>query len=237
MPNFITPKAILDRFTGFPVQLTLEDPQTQQPISMSYENLHLLATIDLQSIDLESQIITNMYIEMARMERAAEWECRRAEGRYRRWKAQMAEELRTDPDRPEKKTASGKKAAKQGPTSAEIEEYYRSHADYEEYSNAPARWETVAGLFKDLKWAFKMKSEHLLSMAQYVGGFEGTTRNEQAVGERLEDYQSLAAEAARITAASGAKEDADRALKGAAGDGEDGLSGKDPKTAKKPRAL
>lgn len=207
--SFVKPAAILKQLKlAMPIEVTIEDPLTQQPIVVSYENLHSLLVLDVEHLTLEAQVLANLYAEMARLQRAFEFEGSKAEGRYRAWKAQMAEEC--EKVTPEKKTASGKRAAKQGPTVAEVEAYYRQHEDYEVMSSEPARLKAIAGFFDDLKWAFKMKSEMTSDQSKMVAGFERVARNEGAVEyrdngaeDRLSAYENIAAEAARIAAESG----------------------------------
>ena len=71
----------------------------------------------------------------------------RAEVVYRQWKAQRAIEARE---------ASEKKL-----TGAQVEEAYRTHADYESMASEESRWHALAGLFDDLKWAVRMKSDRI----------------------------------------------------------------------------
>ena len=231
MNRFASPKAILRQFKDFPVNLTVEDPISQNPITITYENLHSLLALDVNNLTFEAQVVSNVYAEMARFERAAKWEAERAEGRYRAWKVAMSKELADN--MPEKKTAKGARAAKQGPTVAEVEAYYRDHKDYEQYALAGKRMEAISALFGDLKWAFKMKAEMLSNQAQMMAGFESTVRSEEhsaETAERLADYQNLAMEAASIAASSNVYQDA-----------QETLSGKDPvapaSKPKSPRAL
>lgn len=208
MHGFVKPEAILKQLKlAMPIAITIEDPGTRQPIVVAYENLHSLLVVDLQHIQLERQVVTNLYAEMGRLERACQFEAGRSEGRYRAWKAGMGKECAVNT--PEKKTAAGKLAAKQGPTQSEIETYYRTHQDYDLLSSEPERFRALAGFFSDLKWAFKMKSEMIVEQGKTLGGYEATARNEEtAEGEqtRLASYENIAKEAASIAAQSGSSE-------------------------------
>jgi hypothetical protein len=204
---YVKPEAILKHLKlAMPIAITIEDPGTRQPIVVSYENLHSLLVVDLQHIQLERQVVTNLYAEMARLERACQFEAARSEGRYRTWRSAMAKACAVET--PEKKTAAGKKAAKQGPTQAEIETYYRSHDDYDRMHSEGDRYKALAGFFGDLKWAFKMKSEMIVEQGKALGGYEVIARNEEPAGEqaRLASYENIAAEAASIAASSGSSE-------------------------------
>jgi hypothetical protein len=202
--SMLKPTAILAKLRlQMPLAVTIEDPLSRQPIAVSYDNLHSLLVLDSEHLVLEGQIIANLYAEMARLQRAAEFEAAKAEGRYRSWKVQMVEEL--GQNIPEKKTQAGKRASKQGPTTAEGESYYRAHADYARVSSEPPRWRAIAGFFDDLKWAFKIKSQMMTDQSKIIAGYESTVRAEGQT-ERLSHYENLAQEAQNIAAASGSSE-------------------------------
>jgi hypothetical protein len=141
----IEPSKILEQFGDFPVRLTVEDPISRGPMTVSRANLHALLLIDVENLTVDQQAVGNLYAEMSRLARGCEWEAAKAAAAYRKWQAKMrylcAEET------PEKTTASGKKAAKQGPTEAEVTAFYRTREEYEELATAEKRWETLSGLF------------------------------------------------------------------------------------------
>lgn len=194
------PSAILKKLKlAMPIEVAVEDPLTRQPIIVSYENLHSLLVLDLEHLDLEAQVISNLYAEMARIERAFQFEAAKADGRYRTWRSKIQDELRED----------HKKKKLKAPTQKALEDHYRGHEDYDEKSSEGKRYEALSGFFSDLKWAFKMKSEMLGDQNKMVAGFERASRNESRAsddGERLSDYENIAQEAARIAAESGSSE-------------------------------
>lgn len=191
------PSAILKKLKlAMPIDVTVEDPLTRQPIVVAYENLHSLLVVDIQRLDLESQVLANLYAEMARIEHAFEYEAARAEGKYRAWRSKMQDECR------EKAKEEGKKR----PTNAQAEDYYRNHPDYDEMVNRGKRFEALSGFFGDLKWAFKMKSEHVADSRKAVAGYERTARNEDGEQERITDYENLATQANEIANTSGSQQ-------------------------------
>ncbi len=196
----IKPQKILEQLKLLmPVALTLEDPISKQPITVAYENLHALLIIDLNSLPFEAQVVAALYAEMARFQRAAEYAAGRAEVRYRKWKAAKGDELR----------AARKTAKEKPPTAAQVEAYYRDHADYEKMSEEPERMKAIAGLFDDLKWSFRMKSQMMSDVTRSLSGYESAARAEESASSahtRLADYTSLAEEASRIASESGSSE-------------------------------
>jgi len=210
MPAYLKPAAILKKLKlAMPVTVSLEDPLSRQPLTVRYDNLHSLLVLDVEHMVIERQVIANIYAEMARLSAAAEFESVRAEIRYRQWREQaVADWAKTFP---EKKTASGKLAAHQGPTQAEAEAYYRTLPEYADMYADGARWKIVGELFKNLMWSFKMKSEALGAEEKAVGGFSAVVRNSDMTphadgSERLDAYENLAREANEIAGASGANE-------------------------------
>lgn len=217
------PKAILKKLKlAMPIDVTVEDPLTKQPIVVAYDNLHSLLVLDLDHLDLEAQVVANLYAEMSRIEHAFRFEAARSEGRYRTWRAKVQDELR----------AEHKKEGKKAPTKVALEDHYRSHPDYDEMNNAGKRFEALAGFFHDLKWAFKMKSEQMSDQSRSVGGYAATARNEESTSEaheRLADYENLSKEAAAIAAASGSSAGLAELLSG--------KTPEEPSKSKAPRAL
>lgn len=186
----------------FPITHTVPDVFTGGPITISRDNILNLLVVDADNPVLEGQVVSALYGEMARFKRATELAAAKAEASFRKWKAARGHELTAK--MPEKKTAAGKKSAKQGPTTTEMEAYYRDHKDYDLMHDEPARLNACAGLFEDLMWAFKMKSEMLSDLNKLVGGFYATEARGDRVAHgnggdlRLTDYASLAAEASNL---------------------------------------
>jgi succinyl-CoA synthetase beta subunit len=197
---YANPKKLLKQLKlSMPVAVTLEDPVSGSPITLAYENLHSLLLVDVNALVLEEQVIASLYAEMARFQRAAEYAASKADGRYRAWRAQIQDEAR------EEAKASGKKA----PTVKALEDAYRGHADYDAKSNEGKRLEAIAGLFDDLKWAFRMKADVMREQSRIIGGYESVERAEAAVAaeqERLADYVSLAEEIGRISQEAGSSQ-------------------------------
>ena len=183
-----------------PISVTYVDPFTGGPMTMHRENVLALLVVDTHNLIIEGQACAALYAEMGRFARAATYATAQAETKYRKWKAQMRHECAANT--PEKKTAAGKKAAKQGPTGDEVETYYRMHKDYEEIANAPHKLAAQAGLFEDLRWAFKLKAETHNDQTKLLGGHERTMRMDDS-NERLTELESLQREANDIIAASG----------------------------------
>lgn len=229
---YMKPAKILEQLNlAMGVMLTIEDPIARTPITISYENLHSLLLIDVGNLVFEGQVVSNLYAEMARFQHAVEWAADRADARYLQWKAQQTDAFRAkrsaqpapaaEPEAPAEGDDAGKKkgkkapAAPKAPTVAEAEAAYRGHADYEKMSLEPKRLRAIAGLFEDLKWAFKMKSEQMRDASKTVGGYGATDRDgdvasgaepgsrEASMSERLDDYRSLALEASRASEEAG----------------------------------
>lgn len=202
--TYPNPKKLLKQLKlAMPIALTLEDPVTGGPITIGYENLHSLLIVDVNALVLEEQVISSLYAEMARFQRASEYAAARADGRYRSWRSQVQDDARE----------AAKKAGKKAPTVKALEDAYRSHPDYDEKSNEGKRLEAIAGLFEDLKWAFKMKAEMMRDQSRIVSGFEGAVREEHEA-ERMQDYISIAEEVGRISVASGSAQATLDLLKG-----------------------
>jgi len=187
-----------------PISVVYEDPfPPHGPMSMHRENVLALLVVDTHNLVIDGQACAALYAEMGRFARAAQLAADKAETRYRKWKAQMRHECAAKAA--PKKTAGGKLAAKQGPTGDEVETYYRTHKDYEALANEPRTLAAQAGLFEDLRWAFKLKAETHNDHAKLLGGHERTMRMDDA-NERLTELESLQREANEIIAASGSAE-------------------------------
>jgi len=186
-----------------PISVTYEDPFTGGPMTMHRENVLALLVVDTHNLIVEGQACAALYAEMGRFARAAQLAADKAETRYRKWKAQMRHECASKSE--PKKTASGKLASKQGPTGDEVETYYRTHADYEAMANEPRTLGAQAGIFEDLRWAFKLKGETHSDQVKLLGGHERTMRMDDS-NERLGELESLQKEAEEIIAASGSAE-------------------------------
>ena len=158
--------------TTMPVTVTYDDPMAPgRPITFEREDmLALLAYGDDATSD--SQWVASMYAECSRFEKAASLEAEIADSSYVRWKAQRAAEFR---DKSSAKTAKG---APKAATIAEVEEFYRNHADYIALSTAPARLRAQAGVFKGLVESFAIKSRMLDAAVRNMRGYEGTSRTE-----------------------------------------------------------
>jgi hypothetical protein len=176
---YIKPEKILEKLKlSLPLSVTLEDPLTRAPVSVAYENLHALLVIDANNLGFESQVIGNLYAEMARMERAAEYTAHVAKTRYAKWKSEKSDECRA-------------KAKAKKPTVNEIEAYYRALPEYDEKSAAEARLLALARLFGDLKKAFDIKSKHLSDHHRAVAGYERVSRREdESPVDRMGEYAS-----------------------------------------------
>jgi len=237
MTLYMKPAKILEHLNLLMgIVLTIEDPISRQPITLSYENLHSLLVIDMDQLPLEGQIVANLYAEMARFQRACEFAADRAEFRYAQWKSAKVDEFRSKASRaapapepepaaepeaaaPGKKPKAAKAPAAPKATVADGEAYYRGHPDYLALAEEPKRLRAIAGLFEDLKWGFKMKSENMRDANKTVGGYGATDRDGDAAGasaepsprfasmtERLNEYTSFAQEASRLSQESGASE-------------------------------
>ena len=183
--HYQRPAAILEKLKlEMKLAVQLEDPTDNSPIALAYENLHTLIVVDTENLVFEGQVIANLYAEMGRFQRAAEYAAAIAEAKYRSWKGQRSEELK----------AQRRTAKEKPPTAEAVESYYRDHADYEKMTSAAARYTAIAGLFEDLKYAFRMKSEVLRDQNRIVGGFERIENNADRLStssERMEDYAQV----------------------------------------------
>jgi hypothetical protein len=171
-----------------PVSVTYEDPFTGEPITCHRDNMLALLVVDTHNLVVEGQTCAALYAEMGRFARAAEYAAGKADTAYVRWKAEKANEAR------------GKSKAKL--TKEQVENFYRTHDEYEQYANEPKKLLAQAGLFEDLRWAFKLKGETHSDQTRLLGGHERTMRKDDEV-ERLAELESLQAEASKVIEESG----------------------------------
>ncbi len=183
-----------------PIEVELPDPWTGEPFVVKRSNILAMLTIDSHNLVFEAQPIPPLFAEAGRAARAAEYQAELAEIRYRKWKAQKAAECRKNA--PEKKTAKGAKAVRQGPTGDEITAFYQLHEDYEEMSGASARYRALAGLFSDIRLAFKLKGELQQTQTYLTSAHEKVMRQDDNL-DRLKEIESLEVEAEKVIAASG----------------------------------
>lgn len=165
-----------------PIEVTLEDPISGQPFTVKRANVLQLLMFNPEALVVEMQTVAPLYAEMARLQRAAEFKRDRVETSFTRWKAKTAIEARRTRD-PE----TGKY-----PSEDKAKDLYRSKKEYRERAEEVARYNAMAGLFEDLKWAFNKKSAHLESMQKSIGGYESTERASATDGspedsDRLEE--------------------------------------------------
>lgn len=169
------------------VALSLEDPFTGQLITFAYENLHALLMIDLENVPTEAQLVSNIYAEVGRAKKAAEYAADRAGSRFAQWKADRSEEFRARREKEidaEQKDVDAfnakadlkkdhRKVSLKAATGTECEGYYRTHKDYERMSAEESRLRAVAGTLHELQAAFFMKSQHLRQAHEQLNRYEG----------------------------------------------------------------
>jgi hypothetical protein len=154
-----------------PVMLTMRDPFSGNPYTISKENLLALLVLDTARLTFEGQVVAALHAEIARASRACESEAMYAEIAYRKWKATHAMAMRSG------ETKMTEKA---------IEESYRVKAEYEEMSSAPERWNLLARLFADLRDSVRLKAEMIKA---HERSLDERTRAEPSESlDRLEDY-------------------------------------------------
>lgn len=189
----INPTEIVKRLKlNLPVHLDgLIDPLGNE-FSVHRENLMALLTTDIDAIAFDSQSISPLYMEMARAQRSCEWGAEQLEVRYARWKAQRAEEFR----------ATREKEGGKRPTVAEVEEFYRTHDDYEEMAMGSRGMRVLADLFADAKSAFLMKARAQEHQFRLMQGHEQSLRFDDQK-QRLDDLTELEESAERVVQASG----------------------------------
>lgn len=160
---------------SFPFQVTLPDPVTNRPFTVSRQNLFDMLLIDSGQVEFESQTIPVLYAEMARCQRGAERAKAAAEIAYRKWRSGVAREFRE-----KSKTKVTEKA---------VEEAYRTHEDYETYSDRPNYFGSLISLFGDLKEAFKLKGEMVKAHSWTQRSYEDSHVDESRVQARLEELE------------------------------------------------
>ncbi len=149
-----------------PVTVTLSDPITGAPFVLERDNVLSDLIVDTVNLGAEVQTLSAHFVEFARAQRACEVSAAKAEAAYRRWKSQAMAQYRKD------KIAAGEKA----PTVAQQEAHYRGLPDYEEMEHEPARLTALAGLFGDIKQAFRIKSDVMRNQIDNLRGYESVAR-------------------------------------------------------------
>jgi len=201
MPAYVRAHEIVERLKlSLPVAVELADPWTGEPFVVQRDNYLAVLAIDSHNLVFEAQPIPPLYAEAGRAARAAEYHAELAEIRYRKWKAQRAAELREK--QPAKLTKAGKPAARQGPTGDEISAFYQTHEDYEEMAAAPARFRALAGLFADLRAAFRLKASLQETQSYLNSAHEKVLRQDDNL-DRLREIEGLEHDAAEVITASG----------------------------------
>lgn len=160
-----------------PVFVTLTDPFTGKPYTLSKENLLRDLTLDSTQLTLEGQIAPLLHAEMSRAARACEYEEAKAEMLYRKWKAQIAQQLRAGTEKQTEKS---------------IEEAYRLKPEYDEMCMAPKFWAMLHGLFADLKESLRIKSDIIKAHERSLDASVQTQPSENI--DRLEDLAKKAIE-------------------------------------------
>jgi len=172
MSNHVRAAEIVRRLKlSMPVHLTMSDPFTGQPYTLSKENLLALLALDVTRLTFEGQVVPALHGEIARAQRACEGEAIKAEVAYRKWKAQIAAQTRAQDGRVTEKM---------------VEESYRQRAEYETMSEAPERWNLLARLFGDLKDSVRLKGEMIKAQERSLDAAARTEPSETL--DRLEDY-------------------------------------------------
>lgn len=161
-----------------PVAIVLPDPISGSDFALTRENIFSALVVDAPNLVTDAQSLAANYGAMARAQRACERASANAEIAYRKWKAQRSEEFR-------------KKNADRKITVAEVEESYRAHPDYESVSSTSVYYEKLAGLFDDLKQAFRIKGEMVKVTANLIGGDLAARYTEARVENRSESSGGL----------------------------------------------
>lgn len=170
--KLLTLNELMDRVrTQMPINLTVPDPFSGQPIQVHREDVMRIMVIDGGNLLADGQVLAAHFVEFARAQRACEYSAEYAERGYKKWRAQRSNELRH----------SAKTKETKAPTVAETEDAYRVHADYERVSSEPARWLMLAGIFEDLKNAMQIKSRVLTAQLHNLNDYERTVRAEDKV--------------------------------------------------------
>jgi hypothetical protein len=199
-----------------PVNVTLPDPWTGEPFTVRRENYLAILTVDSHNLLFEGQPLAAFMAEAGRASRAATYQAELAEIRYRKWRSQRATECRQQ--KSEKK-----------PSEKAVEEYYRSHKDYEEMASQSKRFEALSGLFSDLRDAFREKSRIQHDQTYLTGAYESVERADENF-DRLQEIETLEEEAEKVMDASGS-------AKAAAAAAQDMQPPPDPPNTRQPREL
>jgi hypothetical protein len=173
----VRPAEIIRRLNlHMPIHLDgLIDPLGNE-FSIHRENLMALLTTDIDALPFDSQSLAPLFMEVARVQRSCEWAAEQLTIRYVQWKAAKAKECREKADKK--------------PTVAEVEEYYRTHEEYEEMASAPKSLEALGRLFADAKEAFAMKARAQEKQFRLVAGHEQALRFDDQQ-ERLDTLADL----------------------------------------------
>lgn len=183
-----------------PLDLTVTDPMTRQPMALSYANMHELLVIDTSALMVDSAVVANLYAEMVRFQKAVEWQADRAASRFAQWKADQVKAAKS----------STPKATVQ-----QIEAEYRTHADYDEIANEEARYRAIVGVLAGLAEAFRIKARMMSDHTRIVGNYEAATRSEVQEDRRVEGFARMTQEVGRIASESiGALRDVDAQVQG-----------------------
>lgn len=191
-----------------PLHLTLNDPVTGDPITMSRANILELLVVESHNLFLEGQTIAALHAECLRFSIAAEFASARAEAEYRKWKSRMGHEFRA---------ACAKKKPVKKPTVAEAETFYRMHDDYDKYHDEPHRLKAVASLLSGLCRSFTLKGRVVSDQSNALRGHESALRVEETT-DRLEVFAARVASDISTAAAesdmAGSIEELNKALSG-----------------------
>ena len=142
----------------FPLEISLHDPVTGEPFSVTRADLIGMLLVDSSNLMLEGQMVAAQYMEASRLRRASQLSRFGAERVLRQWKAKTAMDYR---ETAEKKV-----------TVAETEAHYRLLPEYTQLQQAIEYTTTLEGLFEDLQRAINMKSSIIRSQTQLVIGHE-----------------------------------------------------------------
>jgi hypothetical protein len=154
---------------SLPLRVELRDPVSGAPFTINRENVLALIIVNVDNLVVESQTVAALFAEMAHAQAAARHMHATAEVQFRKWKAQRGAECRTRSD--------GKV------TDKAVEEFYRSHVDYEARYDEVNRLEVLAALFADLKQAFELKQRSLKDLHGVLGGHTRVVNSEDRVQE------------------------------------------------------
>lgn len=172
MTTLATVQDVVKKFRAeMPVSVTLHDPITGKEYTVQRENMLALLVVDVQSPYADAQTVAMFYAECARAQRACERAAAAAERSFVAWKAHVSGEAR--------RKATGKI------TGAEAEEAYRTHKDYETKASASVYYESLGGLFEDLKQAFSIKARMIDAVLRGSATADRTHRVEVRGSESL----------------------------------------------------